>query len=636
LAIEYAKENRLSLNILQRIAEMPVQNNVTIIALLHQSIGAYGANEEKHEWQKIQGRFEDIAFAHRAADTLSLITGALNIKIERKRGKLNDNAIELSRFKDNLEKQSAKWAAALVNITPLVNMDARMITALYPLHPVSAHVLTALSARYAQNERTLFSFLSSFEPHSLRSFLEKEDAKQMALVMLPTMYDYFLESAGASARSGFSRFIEIEERIASIQHQNPQWIEAVKSIGVLNLAGIPASKKLSMLALAKDPSPKSIRESEILLDTLTEQRILVYRRLANEYRIYEGSDYDIEGALKAQSLPQNIEQTLQNIFPLSSVVARRHSYKKGVLRYFARMFAATDFFPTQTEEADGTLYITLHPETKPPQNSKEKLTLLVCPRDYNVLQDIATEFIALNAVAKDPALQTDRVARSEVAKRLHLAAETLRNEIESRLQETENFLILKKQMEKPPSNANEWLSEELDQHFHKSPILWNELIHRNKLSTQAAKARRKLAEAIVAHYGKENFGMEGNGPEATIRESLFLRSGLYQEKNEEWQFVIPQKENDSHNNLTPLFQTMSSIGQKSNQTAPRRQHAVPHTKTAALWRARWHSSTPVFSHTVKPPRQRFPVRKRHVHSRNQKLSHRAFAQTPGVFLNPLF
>ncbi len=563
LAIEHARESRQSLNILQRIAEMPVRHSVIIIALLHQSIGAYANADEKQEWQKIQGRFEDIPFAHRTADTLALLAGAMEKR--KKGGRLNDNATELTRFTENLQEQSAKWATALKDITAWVGLSATMPFNLYPLHPVSAFLLPALSARYAQNERTLFSFLSSYEPHSLRSFLEERDAEQMPLLMLPQLYDYFLESAGSAGRRGYSRFLEIEERISSLKNAEPEIIAALKSIGALNLAGIPAFKKLAALALSADPSPKTIRQAEKLLDALTEQRILVYRRLADEYRIYEGSDYDIEEAIKNQSLPQNIEQTLQAIFPLSPVVARRHSYKKGVLRYFARAFAATDFFPTPTEEADGTLYITLHPETKLPHNPKEnanskKLTLLVCPRDHETVRGIATEYIALHGVSADPALQADRVARNEVAKRLQLAREALLSELESRFLDTENVIVLLSNTAGPvPANFNEWLSAELDAAFPKSPVLWNELIHRNKLSTQAARARRMLADAMVAHYGSENFQMEGNGPEATIRESLFIRSGLYQEKNGEWIFVIPRKKQDAHNDLTPLFQEMLAI-----------------------------------------------------------------------------
>ena len=47
------------------------------------------------------------------------------------------------------------------------------IKRLLPLHPVAAAVVPGLCTRFAQNDRSLFTFLTGEEPHSLSSFLRE-------------------------------------------------------------------------------------------------------------------------------------------------------------------------------------------------------------------------------------------------------------------------------------------------------------------------------------------------------------------------------------------------------------------------------------------------------------------------------
>ena len=61
----------------------------------------------------------------------------------------------------------------------------------YPLHPVSSFILPLLSEKVAQNERTLFTFLSAKGMSTLQSFLDEYDDKSFSLVFPDMIYDYF-------------------------------------------------------------------------------------------------------------------------------------------------------------------------------------------------------------------------------------------------------------------------------------------------------------------------------------------------------------------------------------------------------------------------------------------------------------
>ncbi|MGL6292002.1 hypothetical protein [Eubacterium aggregans] len=61
----------------------------------------------------------------------------------------------------------------------------------YPLHPVSTFILPRLSEKVAQNERTLFTFLSAEGISTLTSFIKKNDMSKFNLLTPDVLYDYF-------------------------------------------------------------------------------------------------------------------------------------------------------------------------------------------------------------------------------------------------------------------------------------------------------------------------------------------------------------------------------------------------------------------------------------------------------------
>ena len=87
---------------------------------------------------------------------------------------------------------------------------------LYPLHPLTACTLPILCNRYAQNDRSLFTFLTSYEPHSFTSFLQETPLQetQLATLKLHRVYDYFIETSSIlnSANMSNQRWIEVQGR----------------------------------------------------------------------------------------------------------------------------------------------------------------------------------------------------------------------------------------------------------------------------------------------------------------------------------------------------------------------------------------------------------------------------------------
>ena len=70
------------------------------------------------------------------------------------------------------------------------NMVQTAIKGCYPLHPISTFILPRLSEKVAQNERTLFTFLSSDQKYTLSAFLKTAEG-DFPMLTPDYIYDYF-------------------------------------------------------------------------------------------------------------------------------------------------------------------------------------------------------------------------------------------------------------------------------------------------------------------------------------------------------------------------------------------------------------------------------------------------------------
>ena len=67
-------------------------------------------------------------------------------------------------------------------------------------------------------------------------------------------------------------------------------------------------------------------------------------------------------------------------------------------------------------------------------------------------------------------------------------------------------------------------------------------------------ARNALLRRMVLNEGEERLGIEGYPAEGGLFDSILEDTGLYQEVENEWCFVVPAEEGDGHHNLTPAWQ----------------------------------------------------------------------------------
>jgi len=561
--LEYSARNQSmdDLYLLQQIAELSSNKdgfNVCIFGLLHQSFIDYAhgiASTQKNEWAKIQGRFEDIPFIESSDRMMRLIGQTIN--------KSKDIT-----FKLVVEQWAARWHNALSEYDFSNYLSKDDLISIYPMHPFTALILPILCTKYSQNDRTLFTFLASGEPDSFSTFLNQTgfSDERLPSFKLHKTYDYFVESAGMSisVRPQFQRWVEIQSRLTDASHLDPDVLLVLKAIGLLNLVSttgsLKASRRTVTLAMCDHPDDRNELEYwDKKINELLEKGFLIWRKRIDELRIWEGSDFEIEKELSEQAEILNISlaDLLNEYAPLRPLVVQRHSYETGTLRYFERQYYDTtesfESIECQSKDSDGLICYWVGNERDikklkkiPHKTSDGKPVLIICASELNSLQIACHEYVTLRNVMKNATqLQTDGVARREVSQRI-LYAKRLLNDSLSRAFNIASGKVNCLELNEKMAFSNwadfqSYLSHTCDNIYHRSPCLWNELINRRELTSQGAKARNKLINAMLESAGEPRLGIVGNGPEYSMFESVLRKTELYVESEEGWVFSRPVK-----------------------------------------------------------------------------------------------
>lgn len=169
---------------------------------------------------------------------------------------------EAELFKCAIHNQASEWFERLEGITKGEELTPAVLGEVYPLHPIAALVLPTLCNRYAQNDRSLFTFLTSSEPYSFKTFINETTVEGdfLPTLKLDRVYDYFVEAVGIglASRPSLSRWVEIQGLIADAKHLEPDSLKVLKTIGILNLvtttAAVRATRELVTLAMCDSPT----------------------------------------------------------------------------------------------------------------------------------------------------------------------------------------------------------------------------------------------------------------------------------------------------------------------------------------------------------------------------------------------
>ena len=433
----------------------------------------------------------------------------------------------------------------------------RIIYGCYPLHPVSTFILPRLSERIAQNERTLFTFISSPGTSTLPAFLDKYNDDRFDLITPDVIYDYFEPLFKKEAYSGS---IHENYRLTEVilERLDPSSLES-KIVKTLSLIYIleqfeklqPSKDELISIYSAR----YEVVEINRAIDDLIEQEYVIYLKRSNNFlRLKQTSGVDvrrkINDLIELQKNRVTIKETLNNSNFDNYMYPSRYNNDRDMTRYFSFEFIDEEEITedidwnkkSESVEADGVIYgIIPHSEEAIEQTKKIVLNtskecrqqIFVIPKHYKEIENIVREFNAVSRL-RDEA-NDDKILFEEYEViyedlreviSLFMRGYTRPEEYKSEYIFCGNMLNIKRKAE-----LTELMSRICDEVFALTPVINNEAMNRNEITSIANNSRTKIIAALLRNELETNLGFTGSGQEVSIMRSTLIRTGILENRN---------------------------------------------------------------------------------------------------------
>jgi hypothetical protein len=529
-----------------------------IFTLQHLAFSDYAARSsaiQVKEWAKVQGRFEDITFAPNLGDAVHLLLRRLD------HSGVSDPGRQLI---DQQARASAQaWTEHALNA--VVDVSAEMFAGLYPLHPLTAIAAPLLASQIGQHDRSLTGFLASDEPNTVRRAIDTASvasAERASTVRLPQLYDYFFASGRTTimASANASRWLEVDNRLNEAHGLAREDQETLEAVGILNLIdadgvlrATPAMIQFALHDPVDAPAPGSFAALQERLRRLVSEGFLVHRAYSDEYRVWQGSDVDIDARVKEIAVriaPSDVigylGKHLGTVLP-AAVVAGAHSQRTGMLRYFRTAIShhgeKLNGPEAAQDAADGMVVYHLGTlDTRPLINSPLPV-LIGTTRDPAAILQASITLVALEELLGDASL--DHVAAREIEERIA----TISQDVGGRLDEAFNprsphsgWHLWHTGTEAPaaPEESIEarsyaaLVSKACDRVYPDTPHIRNEMLGRHELTSNGARARREVLTALLQRTGLPVLGFDQDRytPERAIYHGVVEYLGLHRAAGE--------------------------------------------------------------------------------------------------------
>ena len=527
---------------LQQLAEFinhSKRDNVVLITTLHQGFGAYSkklSEQQRNEWEKVKGRFKEIVFSEPVEQLLYIAATQIE--------KANKKIISEKNF-DTL--------FLLAKSTKFINNNLEIDVAqkLYPLDIFSAVVLTYSIQRYGQNERSLFSFLSSKDNNSINNF----EPTATQTYNLTNVYDYiiynfysYLSEVNADSTNWRAIRVALERVEGYLEVEKvDNASKIVKTIGLCNLfVNTINLDKTDLCQYAK--LALNISNPEDIINELENLKIIRFAKYKSQYIIFEGTDVNIEDELykAAGQVPRPIDfiDSLSTFFEFKVVQANASFYKTGTPRFFE--FILSNQAQTFTPENDIDGYINLvfansadgrEQIIKTSQNTNNAV-LYVYFTNSDIIVNHLYEIQKLEYIQKQILIE-DKIAEREIQNLVAYEKDILNKAINySLVSFSENIEWYYKGEQKQihsQADFNKLLTEVCDEVYYSTPIIQNELFNKQKINSTISLARVTLLNALIddkcVTTNDLSFEKDKFPPEKTIYYTLLKNTGIHRAIN---------------------------------------------------------------------------------------------------------
>lgn len=425
----------------------------------------------------------------------------------------------------------------------------------YPLHPITTFVLPRISEKVAQNERTLFTFLSGQEVNTLSSIL-KRATKDFPLVTVDALYDYFAPQMRKEVYT--SEIHQLYRLSASIlSNFNPDTLHAkiIKTIALIYCLG-----QFERLAPTVDTILDIYVDDEINADVvkkaildLVQKQCVVYLKRSNAFlKLKESSGINIYRTI--DDLVEKRSNIMTNVDLLNSANLEPYAYpiqyndQFEMTRFFQFVFInahdilQAEDIPALVEQydSDGVIFGVFADGDE----DNSELSQMLCQKSKNtsravfvLSEKMDSLFNSLRTFDAVQILREDSCDDDVLFDEYDMIYQDLSEVIQHFISlythpehhaakyyyaGTEQPLFRK-------AHLSQLLSRICFEVYPHTPVINNEVLNKNKLTPVAHNSRTKLLFGLLATPLQPHLGLLGTGQEVSFMRSALITTGILQE-----------------------------------------------------------------------------------------------------------
>lgn len=511
--LEYVENSHMmkDLKLLQDFAELSNRTSsneqIHLSCITHKTMNEYANNMDEdraNAFKTVEGRFKELYFNRSIEQNYEIVSYAL----EKKNNFIN--YYKKFYVRNNKVYDEIKNNNIFKNVE---NIDNILFKGCFPLNPITVYSLIELSEKIAQNERTLFTFLTDDDANSLKSFIDNENNID-ELFNIDKIYDYF-KPLLKKENDAIIKEIWIKSENAISKSKEEKEIQIIKALAIIYMID-----EIEILVPDDSTIKNSLNLTDIeyknAINNLIEKSIIKRKKITNELDFATIYNRELSKEIKRLSDSDfydiNIKESLNEIMNATYSLPRRYNEEYKITRFFTNMFMnenellSLNKFDILFEETycDGII-INLIRDSRNIQEIRdyfnkvndEKVilripktlfpkTIISLLRDYKAIEYILSKFNSKDEINNELELIKKETVEA-INEQINMYFSN------GNIQE----YLYKDKIVKKVNNLSSFLSDICTTIYNKTPIINNEMINKRDLSAPIKKARDIVIETIL-------------------------------------------------------------------------------------------------------------------------------------------
>ncbi|MBO4516434.1 restriction endonuclease subunit S [bacterium] len=461
----------------------------------------------------------------------------------------------------------------------------------YPLHPVTTYILPRFSEKIAQNERTMFTFLSAEEKNTLASFI-KDSADiintKINFLTPDLLFNYFENQMRSEPYTSPIKAIynTAKKILANLDSKSieSKLVKTLALVYCLNQFERLAPTNELLLRIYSDAGYKIDEISKAIDNLLTKESFLYLRRSTNYLQLKETTGIDIESSIS--NMIEKRKNKITDVEIINELNLEKYLYpveyntNNEMTRYFEFRFIteeelndapSVNSFEMKTA-ADGIVLGILAKQENYSKIEKyilskskvANLTVFVLPTNQESISNDLRRIDAIKFLKSENAHDTILCDEYELIEQdlNEIITNFIRSYTHPEFGRSSYFAKgAKKQLFRKASFTH-LLSQLCEDVYNLTPILNNEPLNKNELTGAARKSRNILIDAIL-NSPYSDLGISG-GQELSFKRSSLLVTGIINDDSKKAKYFDTESDNLA-NNYQTLFSVINQfIGRAKN------------------------------------------------------------------------